>query len=426
MANTKNTKILNKAFTLVELIIVITILAILATIWFMSYQSYTTDARDGKRKRDLWSIRTWLEVYQAKNANLPLPDEQRVTITSSWWTISIQWYAGTNVLKDIRATDDMQDSDTFYYTYSVNWTQTKYQLLWLLENQDNIAIKNLINQTYARTDYSRRFPYTIWNKVWILFSWTTNVPLQVSESWSINLTWTHSGTTFKVLFTNTSSTGSMWADLPKIIEDETEIVASNDEAYFNCWTSTVSSSDWLYTYNTKFLAWKCWTVWSMRHWTKLLSASTMPLNINEIEKWCYNDDDSNCNTYWWLYTWYEAMWLNSTQTTIKIEDTTKSVCWQLGIWWHLPSSTDWVNLVAVPSTWWIGNKLSWLMLSLPGVRNTNNTFTDIENIWKWWSSTWSSTSGATSRYLGSTLTTVNSSFNNPGKLYWNSVFCLKD
>ena len=110
-----------KAFTLVELIIVITILAILATIWFMSFQSYTADARDWKRKSDLWELRSWLEVYQAKNATLPNPDNY-VTIT---W-ISYQWYAWTNVLSKLRAWDSFQDpTDKQYYTYSTNLTKDK-------------------------------------------------------------------------------------------------------------------------------------------------------------------------------------------------------------------------------------------------------------------------------------------------------------
>jgi prepilin-type N-terminal cleavage/methylation domain-containing protein len=45
----------NRAFTLVELIIVITILAILATIGFMSYQSYTSDSRDANRTTSIKS-----------------------------------------------------------------------------------------------------------------------------------------------------------------------------------------------------------------------------------------------------------------------------------------------------------------------------------------------------------------------------------
>ncbi|MDD2907974.1 MAG: type II secretion system protein [Candidatus Gracilibacteria bacterium] len=50
----KNIK--NKAFTLVELIVVITILAILGTIAFISLQGYSAGARDSKRLSDVTNI----------------------------------------------------------------------------------------------------------------------------------------------------------------------------------------------------------------------------------------------------------------------------------------------------------------------------------------------------------------------------------
>jgi prepilin-type N-terminal cleavage/methylation domain-containing protein len=48
----------NKAFTLVELIVVITILAILGTIAFISLQGYSSDARNSKRISDLGNIQS--------------------------------------------------------------------------------------------------------------------------------------------------------------------------------------------------------------------------------------------------------------------------------------------------------------------------------------------------------------------------------
>jgi prepilin-type N-terminal cleavage/methylation domain-containing protein len=56
-------KKLNKAFTLVELIVVITILAILATISYIYLNNYTIDARDTARLTDINSINKALKVY---------------------------------------------------------------------------------------------------------------------------------------------------------------------------------------------------------------------------------------------------------------------------------------------------------------------------------------------------------------------------
>ena len=46
----------NKAFTLVELIVVITIISILGTIAFISLQWYNIDARNSNRVTDIKSV----------------------------------------------------------------------------------------------------------------------------------------------------------------------------------------------------------------------------------------------------------------------------------------------------------------------------------------------------------------------------------
>ena len=202
-----------KAFTLVELIIVITILAILRTIWFMSFQTYTADARDSNRITTLRTIWNGLDMYQLKNIYLPTPDEKLLTtLDASWNIISYQWYAWVTIQKAIKMTNvavDPKDTTT-YYTYSTNGNKTKYQLLTLLENNPTIAYseninKNtkLINQTYAEIDYTTRYPYSVWQKVWIFFSWTTNQPYQEilwSQTGTLALSWIT--TQMKVIFTN--------------------------------------------------------------------------------------------------------------------------------------------------------------------------------------------------------------------------------
>ncbi len=197
-------KRLNKknAFTLVELIIVITILAILATIWFMSFQSYTNDARDWKRKRDLASIRSGLEMYQAKKAILPMPDNYATL--SSWTTIWYQWYAWPMVLWLIKAWDSFQDpTDKWYYTYWIDVNKTKYQLLAMLEQNPNSTSYNynLVNQTYA-IDYTNRYSYTLWKWLWIYLSWSTKSPVQEWNSWT---TVTVNTANISVVTSNTSN-----------------------------------------------------------------------------------------------------------------------------------------------------------------------------------------------------------------------------
>jgi prepilin-type N-terminal cleavage/methylation domain-containing protein len=55
-----------KAFTLVELLVVITLLAILATLAIVAFTSKVADSRDGKRQTDLNEIVNVLELYQVE------------------------------------------------------------------------------------------------------------------------------------------------------------------------------------------------------------------------------------------------------------------------------------------------------------------------------------------------------------------------
>ena len=64
----------NKAFTLVELIVVITILAILGTIAFISLQGYSWDAKNSKVTSDLKSIQTALEAKRTQDSTVTLRD----------------------------------------------------------------------------------------------------------------------------------------------------------------------------------------------------------------------------------------------------------------------------------------------------------------------------------------------------------------
>ncbi len=54
-----------------------------------------------------------------------------------------------------------------------------------------------------------------------------------------------------------------------------------------------------------------------------------------IEKYCYSDNESNCNTYGGLYQWNEMMQYNTAQGT-------QGICPD---GWHLPTDDEWTSLV---------------------------------------------------------------------------------
>jgi len=60
-----------KGFTLIELLVVMTIIAVLAGLALVSYQGARKTARDGKRKADLETIRSALEMCYADDNEYP-------------------------------------------------------------------------------------------------------------------------------------------------------------------------------------------------------------------------------------------------------------------------------------------------------------------------------------------------------------------
>ena len=123
-----------KAFTLVELIVVITIVGILSTIGFVAYSGYLGGARDGNRIASLTKLSDSLQTYAAAKS-LPLPDDA-INIDASGTTIAYQGYVGENVLETIDFTNGGKDpKDDSYYTYYLTKERNKLQLLTFLEEQ---------------------------------------------------------------------------------------------------------------------------------------------------------------------------------------------------------------------------------------------------------------------------------------------------
>lgn len=97
----KNT---NKAFTLVELIVVITILAILGSIAFISLQGYSQEAKNSKVATDLSSISSKINIATSSKDPVILSDlvsgnlaNNSVTGTWAWIAISGTTYKVGNV-----------------------------------------------------------------------------------------------------------------------------------------------------------------------------------------------------------------------------------------------------------------------------------------------------------------------------------------
>ncbi len=200
------------AFTLVELIVVITILAILGTIAFLSFNGYSSSARDSARLSDIDSLAKAMEIVVSKWWTLPKPSNA-IDIKAGTTTIWYQWYADKTVLGMISMSDSKDPLDSIYYTYSVNASQNKYQVLWFLESSDSIAYNSspFIDSVYAEpASYSGRTVFTKWNALGILLFSGTLLPAQVVQQ---NIDTAGTSTGYITYFETKDSTASLTGNL---------------------------------------------------------------------------------------------------------------------------------------------------------------------------------------------------------------------
>ncbi|EKD66821.1 MAG: hypothetical protein ACD_49C00009G0046 [uncultured bacterium (gcode 4)] len=319
---TLNHKLKTKTwFTLVELIVVISILAILATIAFLSFSWYSSSARDSTRISDLKNIEIWLWVYNAKSGVYPIP-ESPINIEASWTVIWYQWYfwdtASSIIWINKTPTDPV---DNTKYTYSTNSDKTKYQLLWFLEQNNNLTLnQNLINQANA-LDYSKRYPKTIWSTIWILLDIDNNL-----------ITWTNTidtytwSTTYKIVFSDSDTVTSSWNIVFSNIYNRRDELIKNttmanlDKSLIGHWDMETCSPNCTTSWSTvKDLAWNNdWIV----NWTQIVS------------------------TWWILWKWLSFSWdinsyikiLKDTWSILNNEEITVNAIFKAKItskWWQI-------------------------------------------------------------------------------------------
>lgn len=168
----------NKAFTLVELIVVVTILAILGTISFISFTWYTSEARDSSRLSDMATIKKAIEIFEINNSKLPdITDPS--PIYYNWELVFNQWTFWSATISSLKwqignfPVDPMTGD---YYSYSLSNTKREYEIGSFLENSDYISFVNKANAAYKtkallKWNYnSRALSIISWNNIQIIAS----------------------------------------------------------------------------------------------------------------------------------------------------------------------------------------------------------------------------------------------------------------
>lgn len=143
------------------------------------------------------------------------------------------------------------------------------------------------------------------------------------------------------------------------------------------------------TYNTVLIGTQCWLKENLDIGTRINGSNTQT-NNGTIEKYCYNDLDSNCNTYGGLYQWNEAMQYSTTTGA-------RGIC---PTGWHIPTIAELETLasavgsngnalkaVGQGSGSGAGTNTSGFSALLAGFRDNDGHFFDLGYYAYFWSST---------------------------------------
>ena len=276
-----------KAFTLVELIVVITILAILGTIAFISLQWYSANARDSVRIANLTNMSKGLSILVVKDSDLPEPSGNITTITLSGSTLMTQWEMTQAMAEqNLKMTGDIVDPvDWSNPIYSLATNKKKFQIALFLEaeslavsykNSKSTAPMNLFNSTYS-ADWKTFI--TKWNKLWIVLS-DDEVPVNQASGAPTTLELITTTTNHKIYLDDTEVLEWQWSALSAI-----NPISSCKRILETWWARATNWWDGIYTINpsgTSFSVycdmttdWGGWTLVSYAgkiNWTK--SATT--------------------------------------------------------------------------------------------------------------------------------------------------------
>ncbi len=172
------------------------------------------------------------------------------------------------------------------------------------------------------------------------------------------------------------------------------------------------------TYSAKAFGTQCWMTENLEYGEMINSGD--PANNTTTEKYCYNNNENNCDTYGALYQWNEMM-----QYT-HVEEV-GGICPE---GWHIPSETEWHRLVEYfGGNFKAGKRLknggtSGFDALLAGTRNTSASFEGMNLKGYYWSSTELDNNQALQIHFDGDLDGVYYNYRDKG--FANSLRCVKD
>jgi uncharacterized protein (TIGR02145 family) len=200
------------------------------------------------------------------------------------------------------------------------------------------------------------------------------------------------------------------------------------------------------TYNTVLIGAQCWLRENINIGNRI-NGVVEQTNNSVLEKYCYDNNEANCNVYGGMYQWAEAVqYLNGAGNTVNWNPVpsgnVQGIC---PSGWHIPTNTEWGTLMTTLGTITLaGGKLkedglyhffitnagatnSSGFTSLPtGQRFSSGTFNYINKSVQYWTIT-AGQAPATDVYYGGTSYSTGAATNGQFlKTSGVAVRCVKD
>ena len=193
----KNLK--NKAFTLVELLVVITILAIISVVAYQNFGWAVDKAVAWRKISDVSTIETSLQQYKIDKSYYPVVDTYNLT-TNMWWYDSSNSASKSNTLVVTKTWEEITSIASanggwkvmWINDWTTDWTNKQVWAKWTI-SQNTLWKRYLTKDLYDPElwDIKNGSNKFIDSWIWRYVYWVFKKPLSADTVWGINKQWTY-------------------------------------------------------------------------------------------------------------------------------------------------------------------------------------------------------------------------------------------
>jgi prepilin-type N-terminal cleavage/methylation domain-containing protein len=331
-----------KAFTLVELIVVITILAILWTISFISIQGYSVSARNSKRISDIAQLyqKILIETIKWVDVSNFVSNPQNKEIIF-WWAPHnvIVWEINFDKLNENASSFKAPNWEKYLIAYS-KWDNNNdfIQLISKKEAEDWYFIKGSYHKLNEITDWDNLF---FWedddSNHSDLLAMITN---QETEKSTNIITPSSCNWIWEIIY----NTGTRFKNPKNLIKYDTSI-----------WNTMQALNAWKYCDTDDLIV--CTWIWN---WIQMSACNLWAINATQTTSTEISDYLEN--NAWLLFQWLINIWVDQ-QSNYELPDniflnSIKNWTWLCPTNRHIPHPEEWYTIV---EAWNQSNPKQWIL-----------------------------------------------------------------